>query len=146
MFPKLFISVLFLLINGFAYTQQASEVVGRWYTEDKKGIVEVYPCENDYCAKVISMLIKNEDGSVILDSENPDPALRNRPVEGINILRGLQYEGNGKYEGGEIYDPESGNIYSCLMRLKNDNTLEIRGYVGFSLIGRSTIWTRVGDL
>lgn len=145
MFQKLFISVLFQLIHGFAYSQQASAVVGRWYTEEKKGIVEVYPCDNDYCAKIVSMLVKNEDGSVILDSENPDPVLRSRPVEGINILSGLQYEGHGKYEGGEIYDPESGKTYSCLMRLKNDGSLEIRGYVGFSLIGRSTIWTRVDD-
>ncbi len=59
------------------------------------------------------------------------------------ILTGLSFDKNNKYDGGRIYDPKSGNTYSCKGELRNNNTLALRGFVGVSLIGRTDTWTRV---
>ncbi len=135
----------FVLGSGLvALAQSAEAVVGTWYTTDQRGKVEIYPCDDAYCGKIIWLKEpKNPDGTPKLDKENPDETLQDRTIVGINILEGLTFEGEGEYEDGEIYDPESGKTYSCLMRLKEGgNELEVRGYIGISLVGRSEKWTR----
>lgn len=67
---------------------------------------------------------------------------KGKPIIGLNIIRGLKQDGD-EWNGGEILDPENGQTYRCLMRLKNGgNSLVVRGYVGFSLLGRSQVWQR----
>ena len=137
----------FLCLTRYVlHAQDADAVVGEWYTTDQRGKVEIYPCEEAYCGKITWLKEPdNPDGSTRRDIENPDPELRDRPVQGLQILEDLEYEGEGTYEDGEIYDPESGKTYSCLMRLSDDgSTLEIRGFIGISFIGRSEAWTRAG--
>ena len=134
----------FALLTAHAQAQDASAVLGEWHTEEEKAKVEIYECESGYCGKIISLKEPNHpDGTPKLDTENPDESLRNRKIAGINILTGLEYDGDGEYEDGKIYDPESGKTYSCLMELEDSNTLEVRGFIGVSLIGRSQTWTRV---
>jgi len=148
MTKKSIVLIAFLALIGLTtHAQSADAVVGEWYTTDQKGKVEIYPCQDAYCGKIIWLKEPtNPDGSTKLDKENPDESLQNRPIEGIEILSGLEYDGDGEYEDGEIYDPESGKTYSCLMRLKNGGSeLEVRGFIGFSLIGRSELWTRVNS-
>ena len=88
----------------------------------------------------------DENGQERRDGLNPDPALRDRPVLGLQILRdvGAVPDRKGAYRGGRIYDPESGKTYRCTLRLDDDGRLRFRGYVGISLFGRTTIWTRAG--
>jgi len=78
------------------------------------------------------------------DYRNPDPALRDRTILGLPILDGFRYVGSSEWKHGRIYDPGSGNTYSCQARLLPDGRLRFRGYLGISLLGRSTIWTRLG--
>ena len=138
----LIFSLLFTLNQVSAQSTEA--VLGQWQTEEQKATVEIYQCDNAYCGKIVALKEPNNpDGSPKLDLNNPNKSLRSRPVVGTNILTGLQYEGNNEWEDGQIYDPESGKTYSCLMRLKDPNTLEVRGFVGISLVGRSQTWTRV---
>lgn len=138
--------LLILTVTIFATTtraQTASDVLGEWRTEDNRATVEIYKCPTGYCGKIVALKEPdNPDGTPILDRENPDASLRNRKIIGADILTGLEYEGDGEYEDGEIYDPESGKTYSCLMELEDENTLEVRGYIGISLVGRSQTWTR----
>lgn len=61
---------------------------------------------------------------------------------GLVILNNLKYDGDGEYEDGQIYDPKSGKTYSASAELVNKNQLDLRGYVGISLIGRTSSWTR----
>ncbi|HEY0563645.1 MAG TPA: DUF2147 domain-containing protein, partial [Methylophilus sp.] len=64
-------------------------------------------------------------------------------IIGMTIAKGLKKNGN-QYDGGEILDPENGKLYKCKMKLDDTgNQLEVRGYIGFSLLGRSQTWTRV---
>jgi uncharacterized protein (DUF2147 family) len=86
----------------------------------------------------------DEDGCDLRDRHNPDPTLRDRRVEGLEILRGLAPRPDGTWGNGRIYDPATGNTYTCQLTLDGDHRLRLRGYVGIPLIGRTTIWTRVG--
>jgi uncharacterized protein (DUF2147 family) len=77
------------------------------------------------------------------DTPNPDPKLRSRPRLGMVFMQGFTYEDDNKWDNGKIYDPESGKTYSCYMKMESANTMEVKGYIGFSLIGKSQTWTRV---
>lgn len=69
-------------------------------------------------------------------------ARRNQPVRGLTILTGLRRDGN-EYTGGEILDPDSGEIYRCKMTLSADNRkLHVRGFIGIALLGRTQTWER----
>ena len=83
-----------------------------------------------------------EAGKPKRDRENPDKALRDRPIQGLVFMTGFRYDGDGKWKGGKVYDAESGKTYSCKMTLKDRDTLEIRGYIGVSLLGRNQTWKR----
>lgn len=132
-----------LVLGGWAYGQKADDIVGIWWNEEKDGRVEVFKKGDKYYGK-IEYIKKNEnpDGSSPKkDLNNPDEKLRDRVLMGTVILKDLEWDGE-EWEDGEIYDSKSGNTYSCFARLQKDGTLYFKGYIGFSLIGRSTIWTR----
>lgn len=130
-----------ILFKGGA--QDANAIVGEWYTEENKAKVEIYLCESSYCGKIVWLQEpKNPDGTNKRDAKNPDEDFRSRTIVGTNILTGLQYDGDDEWEEGEIYDPESGKTYSCRLELKDQNTLEVRGFVRLSLLGRSQTWMR----
>jgi uncharacterized protein (DUF2147 family) len=123
--------------------QDVDAVLGEWYTEDKTSAVEIYKCGPHYCGKIVWLKNpNNEDGTPKVDDENPDEALRDRPLLGLEILEGFRAEGGGKYKDGSIYDPEKGKTYHCKMTLDGD-TLKIRGSIDkMGLLGRTTEWTR----
>lgn len=124
----------------------ADAVLGTWLTENKKAHVKVYEKGNEYFGKIVWLKNpNNDDGTPKRDTKNPDPKLRSRTVLGLNILRGLEYNGNKQWTGGKIYDPNNGKTYSCKMTLASPDTLNIRGFVGISLLGRTSHWTRVKD-
>ena len=76
------------------------------------------------------------------DELNPDPALRKRPLLGLTIMDGFKSAGEGKWTNGQIYDPNSGKTYKCKLTMVDANTLELRGYIGIALFGRTEQWTR----
>ncbi|MBP6386937.1 MAG: DUF2147 domain-containing protein [Pseudarcicella sp.] len=134
-------SILFLLINVFCFSTIAQkikpdDVVGEWLAESKEGKVLIYKRDNKYFGKV--SWGKNPSK----DTKNPNAALRNNSVIGLEILKNFVF--NGTYwEEGTIYDPKNGKTYSCTMKMQNINTLDLRGFIGVSLLGRTTVWTRV---
>ena len=136
-------AVLIFMTLPSVWAQDADAILGEWLTEEGKAKVEIYSCEDSYCGKIVSLKEpKNPDGTNKRDINNPDENLRSRTIVGTNILTGLRYEGEGEWEDGEIYDPESGKTYSCRLELEDQNTLEVRGFIGLSLLGRSQTWTR----
>ncbi len=82
-------------------------------------------------------------GQKRVDRKNPDSSKHRDPILGLEILDGLRYEGDGKWAKGTIYDPNNGKTYKSQLRLTESGTLAVRGYIGFSLLGRTTEWTRV---
>jgi uncharacterized protein (DUF2147 family) len=83
----------------------------------------------------------NTAGKLRLDKNNPKESLRNTTVLGMQVLRNLKFNTN-EWIDGTIYDPETGNEYSCKATLNGAN-LELRGYIlGLPFLGRTTVWTR----
>jgi uncharacterized protein (DUF2147 family) len=77
------------------------------------------------------------------DVNNSDASMKNVPLRGYRMLKDFQYKGKGIWEEGTIYDPESGNTYTSVITMKDENTLDIRGYVGVKTFGRSETWRKL---
>lgn len=135
---------LFLFFGQHAFAQNADALLGIWKTEGGKSHVEIFKKGGQYFGKIVWLREPtNEDGSKKVDENNPDSKLQSRPIMGMELLSDFSYDADDSEWGdGEIYDPESGKTYSCVMKLANDK-LDVRGFVGFSWIGRTTTWTRV---
>ena len=130
--------------------QLDNQVLGRWLTEDDDAIVELFLCGENLCGKIVDLKEKvynSNDaqgmaGLAKVDRENPDANLRKRPILGLVILKGFVADGEG-WRGGTIYDPDNGKTYRCKLRLiEKGKKLYVRGFVGVSLLGRTTYWRR----
>jgi len=137
------IALAFLLQPIKALAQESDAVLGVWLTQDKDSKVEIYKKNNKYHGKIVWLKEPNENGKPKVDDDNPDVNKRKRPIMGLVLMTNFEYDEDFVWEDGEIYDPKNGKTYSCKMTLSKDkNTLDVRGYIGISLIGRTAIWTR----
>jgi len=150
---RLFVSLVVVLTLTAAFIiatrpvlAASAEPVGQWYAEGGAAVVEIAACGDALCGRVAWLHSPlDEDGCELRDKNNPDPALRNRRVIGLQILSGLVASDQNpvSWTGGTIYDPVSGNTYRCRLELEGHDRLRLRGYVGIPLFGRTTTWTRV---
>ena len=121
-------------------------IIGKWYTEENKSLIEIYKKGDKYYGNIVWLKIPNEDnGKPKVDNDNPDEKLRTRPILGLEVMTDLEFDEDNEWEDGDIYDPESGNTYSCMVTLTTPDKIDMRGYIGFSLFGRTTVWTRKKD-
>jgi uncharacterized protein (DUF2147 family) len=139
----LFFSCIFsLLVKINAQNIPANSVLGTWVKDDKTGRIEIYQSGNTYLGKLLwGKYMFDEKGIPRKDTRNPNTALRNREWQNMVMLTGFQYK-NGQWEGGEVYDPTTGKSYQANMKVRHGR-LEIRGYVGISLLGKTIYWDRV---
>ena len=143
--PVLTLTAVFIFVTRPVFAASA-EPVGQWYAEGGAAVVEIRPCGDALCGRVVWLHSPlDEDGCELRDKNNPDPALRNRRLVGLQILGGLVASDQRlvSWTGGTIYDPVSGNTYRCRLELEGHDRLRLRGYVGIPLFGRTTTWTRV---
>lgn len=83
------------------------------------------------------------EGSTITNCVKCSGALKNRPLVGLPIISGLKANGNNQYDQGEVLDPLTGKTYKLKGKLSADGqTLEMRGFIGFSMLGRTQTWKR----
>lgn len=143
------LSLCLLLLKTTASLQAQSSyagdnILGVWLTEDKGGKVEIYKSGNKYYGKLIwgNRMFEADGKTSKKDVKNENPSLRSRPLQYLVFLRDFTYQ-NGAWENGSIYNSDDGQTYSGSMRLESSNTLILRGYVGFSMLGKNTTWTRV---
>jgi len=129
----------------------ADRVVGLWLTGDRDAHVRIERVGERYQGTIVWLkepeYPADDDqgmaGRAKVDRENPDRARRATPIVGLRIVEGFRFEDEA-WRGGTIYDPNDGKTYKCRMWFEGE-TLKVRGYVGFSLFGRSQDWTRVAD-
>lgn len=140
-FSSVFI-LLFLGLTVQSKAQSENAIVGLWYNTEKTAQIEIMKMGAEYIGKITWLNNPDPDGKPVLDRQNADPKLRNRPLMGLHILDGLRYVG-GIWKDGEIYDPNSGKTYSCELKLKTEKVLEVKGFLGFSFVGRTVEWTRI---
>jgi uncharacterized protein (DUF2147 family) len=138
------IVAIFAIGNLSAQSFKSEDVLGLWFNEEKDAKVEIYMDNGKYFGKVVWLQtpIDPDTGKPKLDTKNPDEELQKRPVMGLLLVSDFDYEGEGLWENGDIYDPKSGKTYSCYMKLESKDKLKVRGFIGVSWIGRTTYWTR----
>lgn len=145
---KILLAVLALTTVGIfsssAQANNADAIIGFWKTGDGKAIVEIFKQADKYSGKIVWLAEPNdpETNKPKVDKKNEDEKLRTRPILGMVNLRDFKFIKNKLWEEGKIYDPKSGEDYSCTIKLVNENTIEVRGYVGISLFGRTDTWKR----
>ncbi|WP_444937154.1 DUF2147 domain-containing protein [Microbulbifer sp. JMSA004] len=125
----------------FALQASAADILGNWRTIDDetgetKSIVNIYEKDGKYYGKVVDLLMKPND--TVCDKCPGD--LKGKPIVGMDVISGLEKKGK-KYEDGEILDPVKGKVYDLKVWLGDDNTLKLRGYLGF--LYRTQTWHRV---
>jgi uncharacterized protein (DUF2147 family) len=145
-------SLLLVSLAPVAAAQGPDAIVGQWLNAKKTAHIEIAKgADGKYLGKLVWLKEptypsddkKGMAGKTKVDRENPDPARRSQPLIDLMILRDFQFVKDNQWEGGRIYDPENGKDYKCKMRLNSPDTLDVRGYIGFSLMGRTEKWTRV---
>lgn len=147
--------LVLLLLPLPALADDADAILGQWATAEAKSQVEIYEANGQYHGRIVALKEPlypddpdHEDyaeglaGQPKTDRNNPDEALQGRPIVGMQLMRGFRYDGGNVWSGGTIYDPESGKTYKCKLTLVAPDELDVRGYVGISLFGRTTTWTR----
>ena len=137
---KILITILsiFFITTGFSQT-----IFGAWNSFDEEtnrleSVIEVYEKNDQAFAKITKITNLENQGATCI---NCSGKRKNAPILGMNILTGLQKEGD-EWSGGKILDPKNGKEYKCYIQLLDENTLKIRGYIGFSMFGRTAIWRR----
>jgi uncharacterized protein (DUF2147 family) len=144
---KKIIKITIALLCFFSFTTFAQTVEGTWESVDdetgeKKSHIQIYQTQSGtYVGKVVKIL---RVAKVDAKCDKCNDYRKGKPVMGMFIISGMKEDTKGKTWGsGKILDPEKGKEYSCKMTLKNNNTLEVRGFVGMSFIGRTQTWSRV---
>ncbi|WJS93334.1 DUF2147 domain-containing protein [Flavobacterium johnsoniae] len=138
--------ILFLILLAVASKMQAQvnekSIVGVWESDKKDVRMEFFKDGANYSAKLLwGNLVVEKDGITSKkDSKNPDVRLRSRNILGITSLTGLEWNGK-EYTNGKIYDPPSGDTYTCKAWIE-DGKLNLRGYLGISLLGKTVTWHR----
>jgi len=137
------IGLMAISMASFAADNEADELMGIWLNDEKDAHVKIYKCGEDYCGKIVWLKEPEEDGAPKKDKHNPDESLQSRPVKGLDILTGFNFDSNKKWENGTIYNPRDGKTYSCYLKILDDGRLKVRGFVGISIIGKTNYWTRI---
>ncbi len=146
----LFAAFLCLVLASACYAAGGDDILGVWNNEEKDARIEIVRCGERYCGDIVWLgepdypagSTEGTPGTPRVDRNNPDPALRNKLILGLRIMRDFLYAGDGVWKGGKVYDPKNGRTYSGKMTLVSPHELRLRGFIGFSFIGRNTTWTR----
>jgi uncharacterized protein (DUF2147 family) len=144
---KLSVFFAFLFCFGTnAMAQEADGLVGLWLPSNGKARVNIYKAKDGkYYGRIVWLKEPNDPntGKPKVDKNNPDESKRNTPLLGYLLLQGFEYKGDKLWENGTIYDPESGSTYSCKVEMPDANTMEVRGFIGVSLFGKTDTWKRL---
>jgi uncharacterized protein (DUF2147 family) len=129
-----------VVTNAFA---QKDKIEGLWYNQEKSAKIEIYKAvDGKFWGKIVWLAEPNKNGKPKVDENNPKEKFRSWPIINMPILCHFVKKNDNTYDNGEIYDPKNGKTYSSTITYRSANELGIRGYVGISLIGRTTTWTR----
>lgn len=141
---RVIILILLFIWSNLTFGQTTDDTpVGTWTNEDKEARFEIYKCGSKLCGKIVWLKEPLRDGKPKLDRSNPDKNLQNRPILGLVFMQNFEFADDNKWDNGTIYDPKSGKTYSCYMKVLGKDQMEVKGYIGISLIGRTQNWNRV---
>ena len=132
----------FCFLCTIARSQESSDIKGTWLNPKKDVKVEIYQAGEKFYGRIVwGKDLYEADGKTLKkDTKNPNTQLRNRDMLNMVILSGFIYQ-EGEWTGGEIYSPKTGKTFKGKMKLTSGN-LEIRGYSGSPMFGKTAVWTR----
>lgn len=145
-------AAILTLLPTLSLADPADSIVGDWLVESRDAVVRIVRGADGYEGRIVWQLRDHYgpedgpelDGKVAVDRNNPDPALRSRTIDDMLLIWGLHYhQEQQEWNGGHVYDADDGHTYRCLIRIKDPDHLKLRGYFGITLLGGSTLWTRV---
>ena len=137
----LILSFIFLLFVASSAMAQTS-IFGKWKTIDDetgeaKSVVEIYEKNGKAFGKVIKIYNPDKQDAVCDECDEDDPR-KGQKILGMEILKNMKKDGD-EWTGGHILDPNNGSVYKCTLWIEDGN-LHVRGYIGFSLLGRTQVW------
>lgn len=146
-FIQLLTVLLFSLSFQTAKAQNADDILGTWLNQEGTAKIQIFKAVNGqfkgkFYGKIIWLKDPLKNGKPKLDELNSDPAKRTKEIMGLLILNDFVFDSDDKeWNDGTIYDPKNGKKYSCTIT-KSGDKLNVHGYIGISLIGRTAIWTK----
>lgn len=140
------LALLMFTCCGVALAEEATPIVGHWKTIDDatgepKSIVQIFEAEGRIHGKIVELINPDEENPLC---DQCDGELYNQPILGMTILKNIKAEGD-KWGGGKILDPENGKTYKVHLKVEEDGRLKVRGFIGFSLLGRTQHWLPAQD-
>lgn len=131
------------LFLSFLFALQNPSVEGTWINIDdetgvKKSEITLYVEDGKLYGRIERLLLPEDQGKICSNCRGKD---KDQPIEGLIIVKGLSKDGN-QWTEGDILDPANGKRYDCTIKLDDANTLNVRGFLGFSFLGRTQIWQR----
>lgn len=146
----MYLLLYFVTPCSVTYAGGGDAILGIWNNQEKDAQIEIYKCGEKFCGRIVWLKEPNYPegsdeglpGTPRVDHNNPEPELRKTPVIGLQILNNLAFAGGNSWQDGKIYDPRNGKTYRAGINLISDNKLNLRGFIGISLIGRTAVWTR----
>lgn len=132
-----------LFLWSLLWLIQTAPVTGTWVSiDDETGVekseITLYESQGKLYGKVKRLLLPEDQGKLCVTCKGAE---KNKPIEGLVIVKGLSKDGE-TWTDGKIMDPANGKNYDCTISLENSNTLKVRGYLGFSFLGRTQTWKR----
>ncbi len=140
----LFLTFMVTATSIFAADNNPDAIVGFWKTGEGKAIIQIFKQDDLYFGKIVWLQEPNDPatGKPKVDNKNEDPKLKGRTILGMINLRDFKFVKTNLWGDGKIYDPKSGEDYSSKITFIDANTIEVRGYVGISMFGRTDTWKR----
>lgn len=135
---KLILFLSLFVAATLSAQNKAGDIVGTYMNPDADAVLKIYETSGKYFGKLI--WVKNPAN---LDSNNPDPAKRSQKRLGLVIMNNFKFDGDDTWEDGTIYDPKNGKTYDCKVTRDTKGNLDIRGYIGISLLGRTSHFTKI---
>lgn len=135
-----------LILPAAPATAAGPSPQGIWIDHTGRGAVHIYECETSLCGRIVWLAdTRGDDGQPLTDQLNPDPARRNQPICGLEIIGGLKRDGQRVWNDGWIYDPERGESFDVEITLLSEDRLKVLGYAGIRLFGKTFRWQRASD-
>lgn len=135
---KKIITIILLSFSFSFFAQSGDALIGTYMTDKNEGMVEITKKGTKYYGTLTWTKTPGK-----LDSNNPDPKQQTDKLAGKEILKDFDFDGKDLWHNGTIYDPKNGKTYSCKITRDDKGNLNVRGFVGVSMLGRTTFWVKV---
>ena len=135
---KNILTLILLFISISIFAQSGDALIGTYMTDKSEGMVDIIKKGSKYYGTLTWTKTPGK-----LDANNPDAKQKTDKLAGKEILKDFVFDGKDLWHEGTIYDPKNGKTYSCKITRDEKGNLNVRGYIGVSMLGRTTFWVKV---